>query len=366
MFSKELQVISGIVFLCAVSLPVKAALKLNQLQVIGSHNSYKTGLDEQIVNKLDNLESGFADKISYAHPSLSEQLDLGLRQLEIDVLADSQGGRYLNPLGQAWTKNKLYSDVQKQQLTKPGFKVLHIPDIDVGSHCVLFAECLTQLKDWSNQHPSHLPIYILFNVKESRWDKITGVQPELFSVAHYQALSNETVKLLGQDKLLTPADIKQPNKGLAQSIKSLGWPTLEDARGKFVFIFDANQHQLQRFAQVSKPNMFAAWPITHPDAAFLLFNNPQQQQQSIRQAVAQGFIVRTRADEFNATKSPSNRAISAMSSGAQIISSDFYLGAKQAPLNAPFVSFKLVNKQDDKQPINPFVRCLSSVTDCPL
>ena len=366
MFSKELQIISGIVFLCAASLPVKAAVKLNQLQVIGSHNSYKIELDEQIVNQLDELHPGFADKISYAHPTLGKQLDLGLRQLEIDVLADSQGGRYLNPLGQEWTKTPLYSDVQKQQLAKPGFKVLHIPDIDVSSHCVLFAECLTQLKTWSNLHPHHLPIYILFNVKESRWEKIAGVQPELFSMAHYQVLSKEISKVLGQDKLLTPADIKRPNQSLAESIKSHGWPELESVRGKFVFIFDANKHQLQRFEQVSKPNMFAAWPISHPNAAFLLFNNPQQQHELITQAVAQGFIVRTRADEFNATKSPSNRAISAISSGAQIISSDFYLGAKQTPLNAPSVSFKLVNKQDDKQPINPFVRCLSAVTDCPL
>ncbi|MFU2510550.1 Ca2+-dependent phosphoinositide-specific phospholipase C [Pseudoalteromonas sp. ASV78] len=366
MFSKGLQVISVMVFLSAVSLPVKAAVKLNELQVIGSHNSYKTGLDEQIVNKLDNLESGFADKISYAHPALNEQLDLGLRQLEIDVLADNQGGRYSNPLGQAWTKNQLYSDVQKQQLAKPGFKVLHIPDIDVGSHCVLFAECLTQLKSWSNQHPHHLPIYILFNVKESRWTKMAGVQPELFSVSHYQALSKEIAKVLGQDKLLTPADVKQPNQGLAESIKSQGWPELESVRGKFVFIFDVNERQLQRFAQVANPNMFAAWPISHPNAAFLLFNNPQQQHKLITQAVAQGFIVRTRADEFNAKQSPHNRAKSAITSGAQIISSDFYLGAKQTPLNAPFVSFKLVKKQHVKQPANPFVRCVSSVTDCPL
>lgn len=366
MYRKGLQVVSGIVCLCAVSLPVKATIKLNQLQVIGSHNSYKTGLDKQVANKLDKLQSGFADKISYAHPTLSEQLDLGLRQLEIDVLADSQGGLYLNPRGQAWTKNSLHSDLQKQQLAKPGFKVFHIPDIDVSSHCVLFIECLTQLKKWSNQHPHHLPIYILFNVKESPWKNIAGVQPELFSVSHYQALSKEIVKLLGQDKLLTPADIKQPNQGLAESIKSQGWPELESVRGKFVFIFDANEHQLQRFEQVSTPNMFAAWPISHPNAAFLLFNNPMQQHELINQAVAQGFIVRTRADEFNAKKSPRNRAVSAISSGAQIISSDFYLGAKQTPLNAPYVSFKLVKTQDVKQPANPFVRCVSSVTDCPL
>lgn len=366
MFSKGLQVISTIIFLFAVSLPIKAAVRLNQLQVIGSHNSYKTGLDEQVANKLDELQTGFADKVSYAHPTLSEQLDLGLRQLEIDVLADSQGGRYANPLSQAWTKNPLYSNVQKQQLAKPGFKVLHIPDVDVSSHCVLFAECLTQLKNWSNQHPHHLPIYILFNVKETRWKNIAGVQPELFSVSHYQALSKEIAKVLGQEKLLTPANIKQPNQDLAESIKSQGWPKLESVRGKFVFIFDANERQLQCFEQVSSPNMFAAWPASHPNAAFLLFNNPQQQHELITQAVAQGFIVRTRADEFNAQKSPHNRAKSAITSDAQIISSDFYLGAKQIPLNAPSVSFKLVKKQNVKQPTNPFVRCLSSVTDCPL
>ncbi|EWH11703.1 hypothetical protein DS2_02730 [Catenovulum agarivorans DS-2] len=342
------------------------ALPLNQLQVIGSHNSYKKALDSDIAKQLNSLQAGFADKISYAHPSLTRQLDMGLRQLEIDVLADSQGGLYQQPLAQQWTNQALYSATEKQQLAEPGFKVLHIPDVDIASHCIQFSDCLAELKTWSINNPNHLPVYVMFNVKESRWGKISGVKPEQFTAKHYQQLNQLIVDQLGLDKLLTPSLVQQQNLSLAQSVKQFGWPDVEQVRGKFIFIFDGNPKQLDLFEQAGDTVIFGAFNIEHNQAAILLYNNPQQQAEQIKHAVAQGFIVRTRADEFNAKRSPNQRALAAINSGAQIISSDFYLGAMQQPINAPSVSFHLLMPQLQPQQTQvqtnlPFVRCLSEV-----
>ncbi|MCU4676677.1 phosphatidylinositol-specific phospholipase C1-like protein [Catenovulum sp. 2E275] len=329
-------------------------LKLNQIQVIGSHNSYKTGLDIHIAKQLDQIEPGFADKISYAHPSLPTQLDLGLRQLEIDILMDEQGALFAKPLAQKWTSNQLHTKAQQRALNQPGFKVLHIPDIDVQTHCISFKSCLSQLKNWSNQNPNHLPVYILFNVKESRFNKINGVIPAVLNSQNYQALDQLIYTELGSEKLMTPALIKQPNLTLSQSIRQFGWPELEQVRGKFAFIFDANKNQLAQFSASQTHAIFAAFELNHPDAAFLIYNHPLLQAEQIKQAVEQGFIVRTRADEFNHNESPKMRALTAINSGAQIISTDFYKGAMQTPLNAPFVSFELVTSQ----PKNLFARCI--------
>ena len=74
-------------------------LLLNQIQVIGSHNSYKQAIDPRLFKKLQKADSVSMSKIDYEHQTLSQQLDRGLRALEIDVYADTQGGKYAHPKG---------------------------------------------------------------------------------------------------------------------------------------------------------------------------------------------------------------------------------------------------------------------------
>ena len=79
--------------------------------------------------------------LEYYHLPLSEQLDLGLRGLEIDVLHDPEGGRYQNPQGIVWAKQNginLTAHDTVHVLAEPGMKVLHVPDIDFKSSCLTF------------------------------------------------------------------------------------------------------------------------------------------------------------------------------------------------------------------------------------
>ena len=54
----------------------------------------------------------------------------------------------------------------QHEMDKPGFKVMHMQDVDERSTCHTFVKCLTIVKAWSKQHPNHLPIFILVETKE--------------------------------------------------------------------------------------------------------------------------------------------------------------------------------------------------------
>ena len=74
-------------------------LPINRIQVIGSHNSYKKAIDPALFRMFQARDSVNASKIDYEHIPLTEQLDMGLLNLEIDCYADERGGKYAHPKG---------------------------------------------------------------------------------------------------------------------------------------------------------------------------------------------------------------------------------------------------------------------------
>lgn len=95
---------------------------------------------------------------------------------------------------------------------------------------------------------------------------------------------------------------------------------------------------LYRFGHLSLKGrlMFGNYPADTDDVAILLLNDPVSQQADIVSALAQGLLVRTRSDDGNVL-TPA-RFTSALKSGAQFISSDFYTGA---PQGEPALQFRL-------------------------
>ncbi len=73
--------------------------RINQIQVLGSHNSYKQVINPSLLELLRQDDPGRYSSLEYEHPPLGKQLDLGLRKLELDVVHDPEGGRYARPLG---------------------------------------------------------------------------------------------------------------------------------------------------------------------------------------------------------------------------------------------------------------------------
>src|ERR1051325_5156853 len=137
---------------------------LNEIQVLGTHNSYhiqpRRALFETLVNFSDMFRAW-----EYTHPPLDEQFEHeGIRQIELDVFADPQGGLYAIRRGLELIDEDPESGIP--ELSQPGFKVLHVQDLDFETRCLTFVSFLQTIKAWSEAHPRHLPIMILIEAKD--------------------------------------------------------------------------------------------------------------------------------------------------------------------------------------------------------
>src|SRR5690242_14416530 len=63
-------------------------LRLNQVQVLGSHNSYHATPYPQVLEALRGVNPATAAGLDYGHRPLPDQFDLGVRQIELDVWSD--------------------------------------------------------------------------------------------------------------------------------------------------------------------------------------------------------------------------------------------------------------------------------------
>ena len=95
---------------------------------------------------------------------MTEQLSqLGIRQFELDVFADPEGGRFATPAAFRMVKGL---DPVGPDLLEPGFKVIHTPDVDYRTTCTTLKACLTTIRDWSRANPWHVPIMIQIEAKD--------------------------------------------------------------------------------------------------------------------------------------------------------------------------------------------------------
>ncbi|MET3978624.1 hypothetical protein ABIB62_001193 [Mucilaginibacter sp. UYP25] len=302
---------------------------INHIQLIGSHNSYKKAIDPRLFKMLQSRDSVAMSKIDYEHSSLTDQLDLGLLDLEIDVYADTIGGKYAHPKGLDWVPGQPAFDTEGV-MKQPGFKVFHIQDIDFRSQCATFKQCLQQLKRWSDAHPEHPPIYITMNAKDEAMKKPGFTVPDKFDSRIYDKLDKEIADNLGIDHVLRPDNVRGTYKTLEQAVLHQKWPTLKQAKGKFIFLLDEPPVKTAIYIS-GHPSLKGRVFFTNsepgtPEAAIYVMNDAKKQLAQIKNLVKKGYIIRTRADsdtqEARANDKSSFEA--AQQSGAQIISTDYY------------------------------------------
>ena len=310
-------------------------LRMNQIQTIGSHNSFKEAIAPSLMQILRQLDPNTADSLDYEHISLTKQLDLGLRQLELDLFYDPEGGRYANPYGIMATKEmNLPLDPPydpKDKMKNPGFKVLHVQDIDFRSNCMTFKEALEEVHQWSKTHPRHTPILITINTKEDVIDQPNFVQPLPFDRQAFDHLDQEILSVFGISELIVPDYVRGNYKTLETAITADQWPTLKASRGKIFFALDANQEKIDIYKD-GHPSLqgrilFVDAKEGQPEAAFRIINDPLENRQYIQDLVLKGYLVRTRADADTkeARTGDTTRLEAALVSGAHFISTDYYL-----------------------------------------
>jgi len=309
-------------------------LKLNEVQSVGSHNSYKLAIPRLEMMALRRASPEDATALDYAHLPLSEQLDLGMRQLELDVFYDPDGGRYANPyLPGAIPSLGARYDVPEMEL--PGFKVMHAQDVDQRSHCALFTDCLAEIADWSEVHPEHTPILILMNSKQAKIDLEQAVIPLPFTETAFDALDAEVLSALPAEKLITPDQVRGDTPTLREAVLSKGWPTYQESQGRFIIALDESPAVVDTYLRGTssfegRPMFVNSTSAEADHAAYFTLNNPLTDGETIRKHVEAGFLMRTRADAdtVEARTNDTARREAAFASGAQYISTDYYVARK--------------------------------------
>lgn len=304
-----------------------ANLRVNDLLTVGTHNSYKQAIPPADYRLIAAMNPKAAQELDYAHTSLTAQLDHGAREIEIDVVYDPQGGRYAHPLIAARAHTPLSPEWQAA-MQQPGFKVLHVPDVDVRSSCFTFKACLAIVRDWSRAHPRHAPVMILINAKDG--STIPGGVPLIpFDEAAFDALDAEVRAVLPPAQLLTPDDVQGAYPTLRDAVLHDNWPKLGAARGRILFALDESPEKVALYRgqrrSLEGRVMFINTDEQSPAAAYLTLNRPVEDGERIARDVKAGFLVRTRADEgtWQARSHDIAHRDIAMRSGAQAVSTDY-------------------------------------------
>ena len=318
-------------------------LAMNDVQTVGSHNSFKARIPAAVMAKIRGIEPKLADGLDYYHLPLAQQLDAGVRQLELDIFADPQGGRYADPKGEAWARAAgERTGFDRAAMLKPGFKVFHIPDVDYLSTCPTLVRCLGEVDRWSRAHPDHLPIMITINAADTPSGRpgITTPLP-LDSPKLLDALDAEIRSVLPDRRLITPDEVRGDKATLREAVRSRGWPALSAARGRIYVLLDvrAAVSDLYRSGHPSLAGraMFGWYPDDQAESAIQIVQDPLVDGDRIRNWVAEGVVVRTRTDAntVEARRRDYTKAGAAMTSGAQAVSTDYYPRAPD-PLHTGF------------------------------
>jgi hypothetical protein len=291
----------------ATTEPAGHGLKLNQIQVIGTHNSYHIEQPADVLASYAKVEADAAT-LAYTHLPLDQQFETqGVRQIELDVHADPTG-QLFRPIG------------------TQAFKVFHIEQIDEKSTCETFTGCLQTVKAWSDDHQDAIPIMIHVEIKTGQEFPGPPDSPNM-TPALYDALDAEMRAVFPPDRLITPDDVRGSYPTLEAAVLAGNWPLIDDVRGQVMFTLDNNRDgYVAEHASLAGRVAFAPSTPGQSDAAYLQENDPTGANQArIQDEVRKGYVVRTRSDDpvTTPTSGDVTQRDAAFASGAQWVSTDY-------------------------------------------
>ena len=177
----------------------------NMALSIGFHNSYhQAGPFGSIVQQYGR-----------SYPSLSQQLDLGFRDIEIDLHYDPVSDNFL---------------------------VYHIEGLDARSSCKCLHQCIQQIQDWMAQHANHTPILLRIEPRGMH----TGAL--WCNHASKRSITQKLIKKLYDAfnaNLYTPNDLIGSSKWKNRTYTVIdaihergGWPTMHSLSGKILLTWN--------------------------------------------------------------------------------------------------------------------------------
>ncbi|MCD4827261.1 MAG: hypothetical protein K8Q99_05745 [Acholeplasmataceae bacterium] len=272
-------------------------IRLNDIQMIASHNSYKKigpAIGRFFVGLGDSFEEARA--LNYGYKNITEQLEAGVRSFELDV-------RYRNQ----------------------SFELTHVPLVDSSSQAVSFELLLEEIYLFSSHQTGHIPIIILLEIKDD-W-MILDPQLEKMDQEAF-ILFDELIKEQIKDHLFQPSDMLIGDDTLKEIIMNQGWPSLTELLNKVIFVMHPDSYNQIYFDiddSLSSQAMFiGSYYSENPEEYASFFVQNDVDIDLIKTLVDQNYMVRTRMDTqliFD-----EQRYLDAIESGAQILTTDLSIG----------------------------------------
>ncbi|MFK7927405.1 MAG: Ca2+-dependent phosphoinositide-specific phospholipase C [Myxococcota bacterium] len=269
---------TALITACGPAFPLDDVLRLGDVQVVGTHNSY-------------HVQTSDAGVWAYDHEPLDVQIrELGVRQFELDG--------YWNDELERWD-------------------VLHVPTLDAGTTCESLSDCVAAQASALQQ--DDLPIVTLIELKTGAREpqaQLDSVQADL--LAHFEP-----------DQLVYPAELLGGSATLADAVAADGWPTLGELRGRTSYVLHSGDtwrgHLTTDDSALGDRALFAeaGGDLTCTMCAYQVVNDPTSPQ--IANALAAGQLVRTRADadSVQARENDPTQRDAAFASGANAVSTDW-------------------------------------------
>ena len=283
---------------------IEDGVKLNEIAIIGTHNSYQRLATEEtrfFMNIIENItfKKFGLNTFDFEMDALTDQLEMGVRNVEIDI-------------------ETLDKD------NKVEFKVTHNSIFDNASSAYDFTKALQEIKMWSDNNPNHIPVIIIVEPK-SFVIEINGMKK--FSLEYAQELDKIVENTLG-DSLLTPADMLRDYASFKEMRENDDWISLKEAQGKILVLLhdcDVTESYIALDETIKTQNMF---PMLRYDdrnesyTSFILENDAwRASERKIENIDESNLIVRTRADVYPEYSDERYEVIE--DCGSQIITTDF-------------------------------------------
>ncbi len=278
--------------------PAKRELRLNQIQMVGTHNSYHLRPPAAMLKAAMSIRKD-AKEWDYSRQTIDQQLDQGVRSFELDM-----------------------------HISNKGWQVMHVPTFDPGTTVPMFADALRAIRDWSARHPRHVPISLLLELKEEGFKLNQSFRRP--TPADLLQLDADIRAAFPPESLLTPDDVRGQHKTLWEAVSSDGWPALSKTAGKvFVILHETGPNRaayLDGHPALEGRAMFVESDLGEPHAAVLVRNDPTQRE--IATLAQQGYLVRTRVDSQGRVQTAQREQ--GLASGAHILTTDYPPGEIEA------------------------------------
>jgi len=277
-------------------------LKFNEVQFLATHNSYKQRMSRASYYAMNWVAAplGLAaekDEWDYEFEPLTQQLDKGIRSIELDVMKDGES-----------------------------FRCGHVGVLDMSSNCHDLALTCQEIRMWSDAHPDHLPITILVEAKPSI--AADGGMYKLIDLDGVEALGG-IFRREFEDKLFTPSEMRGSYESFGALRRDNGWPALRDMLGKILILYHYNEATTADYIALSPSldvqKMFPVleYPVVEVDtdsATFILCNDPLDHD-VIAAYTNKNLLVRTRIDMY--MHHEQEKYDSGVTAGALLLTTDY-------------------------------------------